>query len=303
MTGGVAGGALKVMSVFSKKATEPVRSSVFVKGDRMANVSASQIQVFDLGKETITEINLEKKTYSVITFAEMRQAMEKMQRALSGKKDQGAEINFKVDIKDTGQKKQINGLETGQLILTLEMQSRDPESGSEGTLTLVSEMWMAPNVPGYDEVRRFQVKMAQKMAWSPGNLGMFQQNSKMASALAGLEKEAAKLDGVPVVQVTKIGAAGQPGQSPSEPQASKPEESTRPSIGGAIGRLGGFGGFGRRKKQQEPEQRAPQSSPGSLMETTTESSGFSTASIDASRFEVPAGYRQVESELIKELRK
>ena len=34
-----------------------------------------------------------------------------------------------------------------------------------------------------------------------------------------------------------------------------------------------------------------------LMELTTEASGFSTADVDASKFEVPAGFKQVEPEM------
>ncbi len=309
VTGGVAAGAMKVMSVFSKKASEPTRTSVLVKGDRMANIGADQVQVIDLAKETITEIHLKNKTYSVITFAEMKQAMERMIQKASEGKGQDADLNFKVDIKDTGERKSINGLDTRQVILTLEMEGKNQKSDSEGSLVVTSDMWMAPSVPGYAEVRQFHLRMAEKMAWTPGSRGMFQGNSDMARALAGLQKEAVKLEGIAVVQITKIGGAatGQPDQPQPEAEASKSEESSKPSVGGAIGRLGGLGGFGRKKKQPEPEQNAPQAAPqrgaASLIEMTTESSGFSTASIDVSRFDVPAGFRQVESEMVKELRK
>jgi hypothetical protein len=41
----------------------------------------------------------------------------------------------------------------------------------------------------------------------------------------------------------------------------------------------------------------------SLLEMTTELSGFSTTPADPSRFEVPAGFRQVESDAVKALRR
>jgi hypothetical protein len=78
------------------------------------------------------------------------------------------------------------------------------------------------------------------------------------------------------------------------------------------GGLGGFGGFGRRKKQEEQQQQQPQApqpqpgnagaAPGALMEMTTESSGFSTASVDAAKFSPPAEFKKVESDLAKSLR-
>jgi hypothetical protein len=39
------------------------------------------------------------------------------------------------------------------------------------------------------------------------------------------------------------------------------------------------------------------------MEMTTELSGFSSAPVDPSKFEVPAGFKQVESEMMKAMRR
>jgi hypothetical protein len=128
--------------------------------------------------------------------------------------------------------------------------------------------------------------------------------------------ESAKLNGVPIHQVMTMGAQGQPGaagagtpppqQQPEQRQAEAPAPTPSGAIGGALGRLGGFGGL-RRKKQQEPPtepapqqqaQAAPQQSApaaGVLMEMTSDMSGFSNAPVDASKFEVPAGFKQVQS--------
>ena len=38
------------------------------------------------------------------------------------------------------------------------------------------------------------------------------------------------------------------------------------------------------------------------MEMTTELSGFSSAPVDAAKLEVPTGFKQVESEMVKALR-
>jgi hypothetical protein len=149
--------------------------------------------------------------------------------------------------------------------------------------------------------------------------------------MAELMRETSKLDGVPVYQETRMGfggtvppgqqaagqqAAGQP--PPPPPQEQQQAQAEQPSVGGALGRLGGrlggLGGFGRKKKQEQQEEPqpaatqgpqpaggAPPGASGSLMEMTSELSGFSTAPIDPARFEVPAGFRQVESELLKQM--
>jgi hypothetical protein len=304
VTGGMAAGAMKFASVFSKKAQEPIRTSVFVKGDRMAHVSSDRVQVIDLEKETIAEIDLQKKTYSVVTFAEMSQALERMaEKARGAKGAEKVDVKIEASVKETGQEKEIAGLKTREVILTMKMEGTDQESGGQGSMVVTSDMWLASQVAGYDEVKDFYRRMAQKIDWAPGSSALAQGRSDMAKALADLYKESAKLDGVPVLQVVKIDFAGS-GQA--EAGAGSAESSEKPSITGALGRLGGFGGFGRKKKPAEEkkvEQTETQQASGTLMELTTESSGFSTASVDAARFEAPAGFRKVESEVLKELRK
>jgi hypothetical protein len=304
ITGGAMAGALKVVGVFSKQATQPIKTTVMVKGDRMAHVGAETVQVIDLGKETITNINLKNKTYSVMTFAQMVQAMDQMsQKAAAQPDSKKAEMNFKASVKETGQTKVISSLNTREVILTLVMESTDKESGNKGSMNVISDMWMAPDVPGYGEVRAFHQRMAAKMAWTPGSSAFTQGSGDMAKAFGDLAKESAKLDGVPVLVVVSMGGAaeGQPGQPPAARPSQREEP---PSVGGALGRLGGLGGLGRRKQEPPPkqEQPAPASAPGTLLEMTTETTSFSNGSVDASKFEVPADFKQVQNDLVKALK-
>jgi hypothetical protein len=306
ITGGAMAGAMKVIGVFSKQATQPIRTTVLVKGDRMANVGAETVQVIDLGKETITDINLKNKTYSVMTFEQMVQAMDQMsKKAAAQPESKKAEMNFKASVKETGKTKVISSLNTREVILTLVMEGTDKESGNKGSMNVISDMWMAPDVPGYGEVRAFQQRMAAKLAWTPGSSAFTQGRGDMAKAFADLSKESAKLEGVPVLVVVSMGGAseGQTGQQPAAQPSQREEQREPASIGGALGRLGGLGGLGRRK--QEPakqEQPASTSAAGTLLEMTTETVNFSGGAVDASKFEVPAGFKQVQNDLVKSLK-
>jgi hypothetical protein len=313
MTGGAMASMMKVAGVFSRTAREPIKTSVLVKGDVMAHVGAETATIIDLGKETITQINFRQKTYSVMTFAQMAQFLDQMSKKTAQQSEGKAEVNFKASVKETGQTRQISGLDTREVMLTLVMEGTDKESGNKGSMTVTSDMWLAKDVPGYNEVRAFYQRMSQKLAWTPGGSMFTQGRGDMAKAFADLQKEGAKLDGVPVLQVVTMGAAGegqagQPSQPAAAPQQQEQRESSPSSIGGALGRLGGLGGLGRRKKQeQQPAEQAPASNAQaggapSLLEMTTESGNFSTAAVDPSKLQVPAGFRQVESEMVKGLR-
>ena len=59
--------------------------------------------------------------------------------------------------------------------------------------------------------------------------------------------------------------------------------------------------------QPERPQAAPAAQQGGaapvMMEITTEMSGFSTSAIDPSKFEVPSGFKQIESQMLRGMRR
>src|SRR6202171_3883449 len=271
ITGGMMAGVMKFAGAFSKQAREALQSTVAIKGNRMFNGNKEHASVIDLDSETITEINFQKKTYSVMTFAEMKQAMEQaMQRAKDAPKqqqqqqqqqpDQKSDVktDFKLDIKNTGQSKEIHGLLAKETILTMQLEGTDQKTGNKGAMVVISDMWLTLNVPGYEEVRNFHRRMAEKMAWTPDSMGAFMGRPDMARAMENMRKEGAKMDGVPVLTVMKVTGAGDgqlsgTSETQTSSQHSKPQP--KPDLGSVLGgKLGGFGGFGRQKKQQDDSQ-------------------------------------------------
>jgi hypothetical protein len=315
ITGGAMAGMMKVAGVFSKQAREPMEDTIAVQGNKMVHRNAHTVSVVDLDKETITTIDMQRKSYSVMTFEQMKQMMQQMSEKMRQKDPNGAQMSFKVSAKSTGNTKEIAGNTAKELVLKMEMESTDQKSGQKGSMLITTDMWMATPANGYAEMRAFERKMAEKINWSPGG-NMFMQRPDMAEGMAQVSKEIAKLDGMPILEVVTMGMAGQPGaegsqgtaqsQPAAQPQQEQPQE--KPSIGGALGgALGGRFGLGRKKQkdasssqQSDSSQSGSQaasggnSAPGSLLEMTVELSGFSAAPVDSSMFEVPAGFKQVE---------
>jgi hypothetical protein len=336
ITGGAMMGMMRFAGAFSKQAREPIVTHVYLKGDRMANYTADTAQITDVANETITSIDFKRKTYSVITFAEMAQAMAALGQRRENEAGAQAEVSMKVDVEATGQTREISGFSTREMLLTMEIETTDPKSGNKGTMTTTSNMWIARDVAGYGQIKAFYERMAKKMSWVPGaNLGpMAAGNPSLMKGMAAAAKESAKLDGAPLLQIVRMGMKGMPGEAEggSQPQAQQAEprseprteaksQEEAPSIGNVLGgRLGRLGGFGRRKKPQQEEQPKAEQPPqeqqappqqqqtaggapqGVLMESTIEMSGFSTASVDGAKLEVPTGFNQVESEMLKGMR-
>jgi len=316
ITGGSMQSMMRVAGAFSKQAREPIVSEMYVKGNRMATVTRGSTSVIDLDKETITTIDSDKKQYSVMTFQQMKQAMDDAMAKAKGQKadGSGADMKFKAAVKETGAGKQISGLDTKEFILTLAAETTDKKSGQSGTFNMTNDMWMAADIRGYQEVRDFQIRMAQKLGSVFGGAGMGAMamgGADMAKGMAEMTREMSKLKGVPVLTVMRMGSSadGQPLPAASEaPAAAETKSPDMKEAGGkaaasaALGRLGGIGGFGRKKKQEEPpaqqeaeQKQATAAGPAILMESTTEFSGFSSTAVDSSKFDVPAGFKQVDN--------
>jgi hypothetical protein len=134
--------------------------------------------------------------------------------------------------------------------------------------------------------------------------------------MADMVKEMSKLKGIPVQQVMRMGttADGTPLPAASEaalPQTKSPDmpsagqvakDSATSAITSSLG-LGGFGGFGKKKKAADPQPADPADKANGgqtwavLVESNTQMTGFSQASVDTSKFDIPAGYKQMEPKI------
>jgi len=365
ITGGSIVNMTKFLGAFSKNAhqmTDPVNSTVLVKGNRMAHINQQTTEIIDLDKETVTNIDHTKKTYTVVTFQEMKAAMEEAEKKAQQEQQaapqtpqqpppptgSAPEMHFKVSVTNTGASKQVAGLSATQSILKMSMESNDQKSGQTGNMAMSNDMWMVPEIPGYNEVREFNERMAAKMSkgYSPVmptamsssmSPQMLQAQPGMFTGMADMAKEMSKLHGVPVSQIMRMGSTtdGSPLPAASEaalPQSNGPSANSvanqaannvatsatsaaaanaeskagshMGSFGGVPSSLGnlGFGGFHKKKQQQQQQQQAtaaPAQNWSVLMESSTEYTNLSSASIDPSLFNIPAGYTKVPSEYQK----
>lgn len=342
MTGG---SMLKMASTFGgKSAKEPIVSTVLIKGDRMAHITKDSVQIIDTNAETITQIYVEEKSYSVMTFAEMKQLMEEMRKRMEEamkekdkdkeKKTEMPPMDFKVDIKETGQHRVISGLDARQVLMKLELDMKAPPKEGEppmmGAMKFDIDMWKSEAVPGAEEIQAFYRRMAAKMDWVPGQSGAMMNRPGMSEGMKKMMQESAKLKGMSLLQVSRIYGAGLPAMpgmpdmgdvgaavaTAAEREAANQAryEATRAASQG-MGRMGGItgsaagaavggmlGGFGKKKKEPPPQQAKAQQPPAPagdsvLMETTTEMSDFSSASVPASKFDIPAGYQKIPSKM------
>lgn len=334
VTGGMMAGMMKFAGAFSKKAREPVVTTTYVKSNTLRTETGQEAaQIIDLDGKRFIDLDLKKKTYTILTFDELRKAMEEaMAKARKESKDANIKIRPRVEIEPTGNTKTILGEETNEVKMKVEMEveAEDPEKAEEArkmTFNVASDSWVAPSIAGYKEIQRFYMRMARELNWLPGVV--MGGDPQMAQGLMELKKGAAELDGLPLLQFARIGMAGMPleGAPPAETTGrtsssqSAQTSSGTPSVTDAaadaalakaspkaatVKRLGGlFGGFGRKKQQQEEAPAEPAEAPaaapagapsGALAEMTIEVTSFSSDPLDTSLFEIPAGFKEVKQD-------
>ena len=337
-TSKITGGSLKSMvkfaGIFNKQASQSLKAmstTRYVKGNVMrTDHPDGSVQILDLNRKVVIEMDQQNRTYSEMTFDEIRDALQKaaeQQKAKMQKdpKTKDAQVDMKAKVSTTPGEtgRMVNGQSTNEMKMQIEMEftaqqqpdaqntsqnpSQQPSGPVSGTMSTSIDSWIAPSVSGYQEVAEFYKKMAKELNWVPPS--GITVNPQVSQGMQEMQKNQALYKGLPILQYISMSMAG--AQGSAAPEDAK-ETSASSTSGGAPTNpseavMKGLGGlFGKKKKKDEAKPDSsgapgsaasnpppPPSVPGALMEMTIEVSAFSDAALDATLFAVPAEYKKV----------
>ncbi|MDP9339103.1 MAG: hypothetical protein M3P45_09565 [Acidobacteriota bacterium] len=328
ITGGTLKSMMKTVGIFSKQASQamkPITTTRYIKGDFMRSDEADgRVQIIDLAGRRIIHIDSQQHTYTEMTFEEMKAAMQKAQEQAQQKMDKEtkkqdvqANLNAKINVTPGTGSRQIQGLTANEMKIQIDLEiqaqqqnqqaSGQPNQPVSGTISTSIDSWVAPAVPGYEEVADFYKRMAKEINWvPPSNIRI---DPRVSQSMDELQKNQAAFKGLPLLQylsMTMVGQQGSAGSTTdngagaSNPDSSSSNSNNAPSSA-SDAMVKGLGGlFGKKKKkddaaeQQNSQNPPPPSTPGALIEMTIEVTSFSNAALDASLFEIPAGYTRVQ---------
>jgi hypothetical protein len=98
--------------------------------------------IMDFDAQTVTTIHKTQKTWSVMKFSDLGQVVKQ------------ADIDARIDVKETGQKKIINGFNATEVVMTMEMDS--PQMSQAGMkMQMEIDTWRSSEVPGAQELKAF----------------------------------------------------------------------------------------------------------------------------------------------------
>jgi len=205
-------------------------------------------------------------------------------------------------------------MNASESILTMTMDATVQKSGQTGSLAITNDMYLASEIPGYQEGREFERSFAEKMgmvlngAINLRMLGMMQQ-PEARDGLKQMEEELSKLKGIPVLQAMRMGTTVDGTPLPAASEAPLPAGPATPTAGevakqsasAAVMSSLPFGGFGRKNKQEEPPPAAASATPTAavLIESITQYANVSKPAVDASSFSIPPGYQQLQTKVIE----
>jgi hypothetical protein len=244
-------------------------SKHYLKGQKMKVDRGTKTTIMDFEAQTLTSIDNAAKTYTVTKFSDVANA--------------GSAVDVKADVKNTGQKKTINGFNASQVIMTMDVDM--PQAQQAGMKPRMEiEIWVSPDVPGREELTAFYRKNAAHFPMAALGAG---NNPGVQKAMAKLQQQMAELDGVPVMEVIRMKSGAGAGPSAAQTQ----------QMAQARARLEAMaqqGGPAAAAAQQALARMGGGSGSGSLFETTMEAGNFSASAIPEATFAIPAGYQKSE---------
>ncbi|HYA16782.1 MAG TPA: DUF4412 domain-containing protein [Bryobacteraceae bacterium] len=255
-------------------------SKVYFKGKKMKSEEGDTSTILDFDARTVTTINNAAKTYTV--------------RSLSDAAPAQSQPGVSIDVKETGQRKTINGFDAKEVVLTMEIDLSQGR-GTGGKAQAEAHLWLASDVPGAGEMRAFYQANASRIP-----------AAGMQAAIGEIQNKIATLDGVPVEEVIVVkpaGGAGMPGM-PGMPQMTSAQSAQLDQARARLEALEAQGGPAAAAAQQALSRMnqmgagrgaAPAASSSSLIELTIDETDFSSSAIPDSVFAIPAGYTKTET--------
>ena len=290
----------RMVNMFGGKgAREGVVSSTAVKTQRRATFGDSNGQIVDLTEEKIYNLDMKKKEYTVTTFEQVRQQMrearekaekeaaeaqkesreQKPEKTEKGEPAKQLDVDF--DVKETGQKKQLVGYDTREVIMTITVREKGKTLDESGGLVITSDMWLGPQIPAMNEAGEFELRYwKQLQGGETAGVSAEQMAAAIAMypmlkpALDRLKQESGKLSGTPLMTTMTF-------------EAVKSTEAMKTESAQASSSSGGLSGMLARKmmKKEDPKQRA------TIFTTQHEVLEIATTVAPAD-LEIPAGFKE-----------
>ena len=307
----------RVVGLFGGKAMrEGTINTAAVRGNRKMTVNESTGQIIDLGEEKIYDLDIRGKSYKVTTFDEMRRRMQEA-REKAAQQPRGEskapeketaqnqnqkQMEIDVDLKESGQKKTINGFDCHEVVMTITVREKGKTLEEAGGMVMTSNQWLGPEIAAMKELHEFDRKYAEKMSgpFSFADAASAQQMAAamamypmMKDALGKFQTENVNMKGTSILTVMTMEAVQSAEQAATQQQQQQRQDS---DSGGGITSVRGIGGMigkkmaARRKAESDASSGGPKTR-ATVMTMNHELVSVAT-SVGANDVAIPAGFKE-----------
>lgn len=276
-----------------------------VAGDMGADV------ITNIEKDVVWTIDHKNKAYSEsrITLPKEKEKTDKP--AGRAKKDKEEKpkvrvIRSELSVKDTGEKKTINGFACSRYLVTWLIETENIETGERSKTTMTNSLW---NTPETKEIRTLQKEeMEFSKAYmrrlgldvSPEDARKFgmtavasqfgEDEQAMSKGLKELQEKMSKIKGYPIITALKWEVETSGTSRPAKDESAG-KDSEDVDVSGGIGGL--LGSLAKRSVKKKAAESAKESEKDGnvLFDFSSEIKRIDVSSIPSSDFEVPQGYK------------
>jgi hypothetical protein len=262
ITGGALVGMMKFASVFArgdakrqeKQALQPTTTTRYVKGGRLRTDNPDgTAQIIDLEHRRIIMIDLNKKTYAVATFDQIKAAFDQAQQQMQQQIQQDPKLtdqqkqqleNTQLQITPTvrvtpgASNRVILDQPTNetkvQMDLAMQATSTGPDAPPPGqpnsvvaTYSMNMDTFVARSVSGYQEFAQFYRRMATEVNWMklPANVKI---DPRVSQGMSELQQNSDALKGFPLLSYVSMTLAATSNGQPVGDQTSAQNQSSNP---------------------------------------------------------------------------
>lgn len=242
----------------------PTVAENLIKGKRMAIVARKHTTVINLENDTILDIDFADKTYKSTPFSAVKATLDRAAFESTAR---------------SGGSKRIGILTAREHIVTMHRAADGPPALAR----IFLDYWtMTP--PGFREMRDFHEQLAAKLgyayAWGLAETGMI--NPELLPGFEAAAQVLTESQEMPVISTIRLGAAGSGDLAP-------PAETAEARAGIVSETLSRIGNLTHLKIEKPPVDEDP----ALLGEVMMEFGEFGNGPADESKFNVPAGFKEV----------
>ncbi len=243
---GILGGAMRMFG--GSAAKDGITSTVALKGSRKSSMTDTSGEIIDLTEQKVYRVDLKKKEYKVVTFAQLRQewedakaeAQKNAEEMKKSQRDEPAQpvrqLEYSAEIKETGQRKAIAGYDAREVILTITGKEKGKTLEEGGGSIMTSTMWLGPRIAALEEIGQFEMKFVKAVygddfaAQAQQLAAAFAMFPSVQPMMEKMSAEGGKLQGAPLQTTTVF-------ENVKSAEQMKGASTQQPSGGGITGGL------------------------------------------------------------------